>query len=65
MKIPGHVFPTPFDLSVPEIQFDLLAKSLGVDAVRIEKPEEIKDAITRMLADEKPFLIDLVLERCV
>ncbi|MCF0056210.1 thiamine pyrophosphate-binding protein [Dyadobacter sp. CY356] len=61
-EIQGHNQPLPFDLSYPVIRFDLLAKSLGVDAVRVEKEEDIPAAIDRMLADDKPFLIDLVLE---
>ncbi len=61
-NIENRKFPLPFDLSVPQIRFDLLAQSMGVDAVRVEKTEEIPAAIERMLADDKPFLIDLVLE---
>lgn len=57
-----HEYPLSFDLSYPAIRFDLLAQSMGVEAVRVEKPEEIGPAIDRMLADDKPFLIDLVLE---
>lgn len=61
-EIQGHNQPLPFDLSYPAIRFDLLAQSLGVDSVRVEKEEDIPAAIDRMLADDKPFLIDLVLE---
>lgn len=61
-EIPKHDHPLSFDLSYPAIRFDLLAQSMGVDAVRVEKEEEIASAIERMLADDKPFLIDLVLQ---
>lgn len=61
-SIESHNYPLSFDLSFPPIRFDLLAQSMGVDAVRVEKVEEIGPAIDRMLADDKPFLIDLVLE---
>ncbi|OJV14551.1 MAG: thiamine pyrophosphate-binding protein [Dyadobacter sp. 50-39] len=61
-EIGKHDYPLPFDLSYPAIRFDLLAQSMGVAAVRVEKEEEIGPAIERMLADDKPFLIDLVLE---
>lgn len=61
-KIEPHPFPVCFDLSKPEIDFVQLANSLGVEAVRVEKPEEIGPAIDKMLADNKPFLIDLILE---
>ena len=60
--IPRHDHPLSFDLSYPAIRFDLLAQSMGVDSVRVEKEEEIGPAIERMLADDKPFLIDLVLQ---
>jgi benzoylformate decarboxylase len=60
--VEGHPHPLCFDLSSPPIDFAALSRSLGVEAVRVEKPEEIAPAIDRMLADDKPFLIDLVLE---
>ena len=61
-NIEQHPYPLPFDLSYPAIRFDLLAQSMGVTAVRVEKEEDILPAIERMLADDEPFLIDLVLE---
>jgi len=57
-----HDYPLCFDLSRPAINFAELAKSLGVDAVRVQKAEEIEPAIEKMLANDKPFLIDLILE---
>jgi thiamine pyrophosphate-dependent acetolactate synthase large subunit-like protein len=61
-NIDKHDYPLPFDLSYPAIRFDLLAQSMGVKSVRVEKEEEIVPAIEKMLADDEPFLIDLVLE---
>ncbi|KAA0993058.1 thiamine pyrophosphate-binding protein [Dyadobacter aurulentus] len=61
-EIEKHNFPLPFDLSYPAIRFDIMAQSMGVEAVRVEKEADILPAIERMLADDKPFLIDLVLE---
>lgn len=55
-------FPVCFDLSWPPIDFVGLAESMGVDAVKVEKPEDIAPAIERMLSDDKPFLIDLVIK---
>lgn len=63
--IAPHDFPIPFDLSSPPIRFADLAKSMGVEAVRVETVEQIEPAIDRMLSDDKPFLIDLVLEGSV
>lgn len=55
-----HAFPSGFDLSHPEIGFAELARSLGVEAVRVEKPAEVRPAVRRMLDSPAPFLIDLV-----
>jgi thiamine pyrophosphate-dependent acetolactate synthase large subunit-like protein len=60
--LPRHDYPLCFDLSYPSIRFDELARSMGVDAVRVEKPWEIAPAIRQALAHPGPFLIDLVLE---
>lgn len=60
--IPEHDFPLSFDLSKPAIRFDEMARSLGVAAVRVEKPDEIAPAIRQALAHPGPFLIDLVLD---
>jgi benzoylformate decarboxylase len=60
--IPEHDFPLSFDLSKPAIRFDEMARAMGVEAVRVEKPQEIAPAIRQALAHPGPFLIDLVLE---
>ena len=55
-------FPTPFDLSFPEISFEDIAKSFGMEAERVWSPSQVPDAIDRMLASNGPYLINLVLE---
>jgi thiamine pyrophosphate-dependent acetolactate synthase large subunit-like protein len=60
--IAEHDFPLSFDLSKPEMRFDLMAQSMGVASVRVEKPEQIGPAIQQALAHKGPFLIDVVLE---
>ncbi len=60
--IPARDYPLSFDLSKPPIRFDEIAKSMGVESVRVEKPEEIGEAIAKALAHNGPFLIDVVLE---
>ena len=62
IDVPERDFPLSFDLSKPEIRFDQLSRSLGVEAIRVEKPEEIAPAIRQALNHDGPFLIDLVLE---
>jgi thiamine pyrophosphate-dependent acetolactate synthase large subunit-like protein len=57
-----HDFPLCFDLSHPPLRFDEMARSMGVQAARVEKPWEIEPAIRQALAHPGPFLIDLVLD---
>ncbi|HEY0757417.1 MAG TPA: thiamine pyrophosphate-binding protein [Ktedonobacteraceae bacterium] len=56
-----HAFPASFDVNQPDLRFDLLAESMGVRAVRVETPEQIEPAIQQALADDQPFLIELLL----
>jgi benzoylformate decarboxylase len=61
-SIPKHDFPLSFDLSYPALGFVEIARGMGVEAIRIEKPDQIEDAIDRALKHPGPFLIDLALE---
>jgi len=54
-------FPEAFDLIHPDLHFAKLAEGQGVDAIRVERPEQITPALDRALMDDRPFLIDLVL----
>jgi benzoylformate decarboxylase len=60
-QLPERDFPISFDLSGPDIRFSELAQSLGIQAARVERPEQIGPAIRQALADDAPFLIDLVI----
>jgi benzoylformate decarboxylase len=60
---PERDFPGSFDLGQPELRFDELAKSMGVPAARVETADEVAPAIAAALADEGPYLIDLVLHQ--
>lgn len=57
---PQGAFPASFDLGQPAIRFDRMAESMGVPAARVERPQDIAPALDRALADDGPFLIDLV-----
>ena len=61
LGIPKHDYPLSFDLSHPPLHFVDMARGMGVQGLRVEKPWEIKGAIEQMLAHPGPFLIDLVL----
>jgi len=58
--IEQHEFPRSFDLSAPDIGFVDIARGCRVDAVRVEKPNQVDEAIERMFAGDGPFLVDLV-----
>ncbi|GLX19109.1 MULTISPECIES: thiamine pyrophosphate-binding protein [Streptomyces] len=57
--IAEHAFPGSFDLSRPEIDFAGLARALGAEGTRVEKPDEAAAAVTRMLAHPGPYLVDV------
>jgi benzoylformate decarboxylase len=60
-RLPEREFPASFDLHNPDISFVELARAMGVQAVRVETPEQIGPAIRQALADDDPFLIDLII----
>ena len=53
------------DIVEPEVDLVSLSKSLGVDAVRINDPEELSEAVRKSLADDKPRLLDVPISRAV
>jgi len=59
-SIPAHDYPEAFSLQTPPIDFVTLAKGMGVDGARVAGPADIGPAIARMLKDDQPFLVDLV-----
>jgi benzoylformate decarboxylase len=65
LGLPENEFPASFGLGDPSIRFDVLAESMGVSAVRIERAEQIGPALDMALADDRPFLIDLVVNNDV
>ncbi|GAB1545379.1 thiamine pyrophosphate-binding protein [Scytonema sp. NUACC21] len=60
-QIPEHNYPSSFSLCDPDIHFVELARGMGVQAIRVEKPDQIASAIQKALDHDGPFLIDLVL----
>jgi benzoylformate decarboxylase len=51
------------DIVQPEVDLVALAKSLGVDACRIEDPEELSDRVRASLVSDRPLLIDAPIAR--
>ncbi len=58
---PTHTFPHSFELGDPVIDFAALARSMGVPAVCVDRPENVADAIKQMLETDGPFLVDMVI----
>lgn len=56
---------TGMDLTQPEPDMVGLAKSFGVDAVRISEPDELSDALRDSFTADKPRLIDVPISRDV
>jgi benzoylformate decarboxylase len=53
------------DITEPEIDMVALAKSLGVDALRVTEPDELSDVLKSSLAGDQPRLIDVPIARTV
>jgi benzoylformate decarboxylase len=51
------------DMLDPEIDMVALAKSLGVEAIRVSEPDELSAAVEASLAGDKPRLIDVPISR--
>lgn len=56
-----HEFPHSFDLGDPVIDFAALARSMGVPAVCVDRPEDVEAAVKQMLETDGPFLVDMVI----
>jgi benzoylformate decarboxylase len=56
---------TGMDLVEPEIDMVALAKSFGVDAIRVTEPDELSEAVRQSLASDRPRLIDVPISRAV
>ena len=60
-----HAFPAAFDLDNPVIDFAGLSRSMGVQAVSVDRPDQITGAIEQMMAYDGPFLINLIISNQV
>ncbi|MFF2430886.1 thiamine pyrophosphate-binding protein [Streptomyces mirabilis] len=60
--VPPHAVPDAFDLTRPDIRFSALSGALGVPARRVEKRDQVEEAIREMWAHDGPYLIDLAVE---
>ena len=53
------------DLVDPEIDYVALARSLGVPAERVKKPQDLRPVLEKMLAASGPTLVDVAIDRSV
>jgi acetolactate synthase-1/2/3 large subunit len=51
------------DHSSYDLHFPTMAKAYHVPAERVENPADLRDAITRMITTEGPYLLDIVIEQ--
>ena len=49
-------------LGEPEVDFVSVAKGFGIEARRIEKPEELGPACNEALASGQPWLLDVLVD---
>jgi thiamine pyrophosphate-dependent acetolactate synthase large subunit-like protein len=72
LKVCGNVMELPqmaankylgMDLVGPEVDFVGLARSFGMEAHRVTEPDELSGRVRDCLADPKPILFDVLIER--
>jgi benzoylformate decarboxylase len=56
-----HEFPHSFDLANPVVDFATLARSMGVPAICVDRPENVEAAVREMMETDGPFLVDMVI----
>lgn len=59
-----NVFPG-MDLNEPAVNFVQIAEGFGIEALRIEKPEQIKPAFEKAFKERKPILLDVLIDSTV
>ena len=52
----------PVTQSIPDLPYADLARLLGLDGVRVERPEDVAGAWARAFAADRPFVIDAVVD---
>jgi benzoylformate decarboxylase len=51
------------DLVQPEVDFVGLARSFGVEALRVSEPEQVSEVVRESLNRTEPILLDVPIER--
>ena len=50
------------DLVSPDLGFVDLARGMGVEAARIDRPDDLRPALDKAVAARRPFLLDVAIE---
>jgi len=58
---PDRAYPN-MDLVAPDLGFVDLARGMGVEALRVSKPGELRPALDKALGAGRPFLLDVAIE---
>ena len=58
---PGRAYPN-MDLVTPDLGFVDLARGMGVEALRVATPGELRPALAKALSAGRPFLLDVAIE---
>jgi benzoylformate decarboxylase len=51
------------DISDPEVDFVAVAQGFGIEAMRVEKPDEVRPALEAAFAKRRPILLDVRINR--
>lgn len=51
------------DLNEPEVDYVALAKGFGIEALRVDRPEQIRPALEMALSEKRPYLLDMRINR--
>jgi benzoylformate decarboxylase len=62
---PGGVYPPGLDISGPRVDIAATARAMGVQAERVEQPNDLRPALERAFAAGKPYLLDITVEGSV
>ena len=50
------------DLVSPDLGFVDLARGMGVEAARVNRPDDLRPALDKAMAARRPFLLDVAIE---
>jgi acetolactate synthase-1/2/3 large subunit len=50
------------DFGLPEVDFAELARALGVEGVRVEREDQLDEALARLSSSRLPFLLDVLVD---